>query len=92
MTEIEEKVVLLAEEYYLAGEALFDVNAKEAYDIKDEDGNHIFSDEVIQSLRNAFSTGYSLGAMTTLQKNFSGAKEEPIVQPVKSNIISGSFI
>ena len=81
-------VEFLLQEYRLAGEALFDVNIAGTPELEE------MSDELVDSIRSAFATGYSFGALSVLQTTFKGiAEKEPetLIQPVKSNIIIGKF-
>lgn len=65
---LEEKIAYLAEEYKLAGEAIFDVNAGG----EDE----IMQSSVYEALKESFATGYSLGALSILQQTFTKEGEE----------------
>lgn len=88
MTDLEQKVAELTEDFYLAGEAMFVENIQGLPELAD------VSDEVLMSIKNSFAMGYSFGAMSVLQSGYAGETEkepEPIIQTIKSNIIIGDF-
>ncbi len=78
---LEEKIAYLVEEYKLAGEALFDVNAGEEADMLD--------DSVYQSLKESFATGYSLGALSILRQTFTKEEEESKIITRNPQIFKG---
>lgn len=70
MTDLEQRIAIIAEEYQLAGEAIFDVNIAGSPELEE------VSDEVLGSIRNAFATGYSFGAIAVLQASFAGTTDK----------------
>jgi hypothetical protein len=89
MSDLEQKVQALQEEFFMAGGAIFDENILGSPNL---DG---VGEEQLESIRNTFSLGYSFGAISVLKASFVGTVEkepEPIVQTINSKIITGNFL